>query len=179
MSLTLIIGPMFSGKSKTLIEIVRDTKKRKKNALVVAHASDTRYSKNNLATHDNDFEPCESRLDLIPLIAEITPDIVSICIEEAQFFDDLYPFVHECILRGKEVYVAGLQSDYRMESFSSIMSLIPIADRIMHLRARCMHDGCKNYASFSKCVNLESCLQNSIGGSDKYIATCRAHFLDQ
>lgn len=176
MSLTLIIGPMFSGKSKTLISHVREAKSEEKEVYVISHASDIRYSKNNIATHDNDLEPCESRTDLISAVDRLLDSrLHSIFIEEAQFFEDLYLFVKESIEHGKDVYVAGLQSDFRMKPFDNILSLIPLSDKIIHLTSECMHIGCRNRASFSRCLNRASCIENNIGGNEKYISTCRTH----
>ena len=184
MSLTLIIGPMFSGKSKTLIQMIRE-RKNNGQIMVISHASDTRYSKNNIATHDGDLEPCISCISLLPLITSEKKYKASqyIFIEESQFFEDLNGFVMKSISFGKDVFVAGLQSDYMMRPFQSILSLFSSADKIIHLRSSCMHDGCKSLASFSKLkmsfsdpIRRSSSDNNdNIGGSEKYMATCREH----
>lgn len=183
MSLTLIIGPMFSGKSKTMIRMIRE-KKRNDQVMVISHASDTRYSKDNIATHDGDLEPCLSCTTLLPLLAseEKYKAIQYIFIEESQFFEDLNEFVMKSISFGKDVFVAGLQSDYMMRPFQSILSLFSSADEIIQLRSSCMHDGCQSLASFSKLkLKLKlidpSAINNddNIGGREKYMATCRKH----
>lgn len=178
MSLTMIIGPMFSGKSKTLIKFIREKKRNCENVLVISHASDTRYAKNHIATHDKDYEPCLSVNHLLPLIRTSTHihNVTSVFIEEAQFFSDLSIFVRLCLQEKKNVYVSGLQSDYAMRPFQNLICLIPTADIVMQLRSECMFPYCQEKASFSKCVNFASCLENNIGGAEKYMATCREHF---
>ena len=48
----MILGPMFAGKSTELIRRVRKYRAARKQVLVVKYAADTRYSENDLATHD-------------------------------------------------------------------------------------------------------------------------------
>ncbi|MGV7468037.1 hypothetical protein PJI21_29075, partial [Mycobacterium kansasii] len=59
-------------------------------------------------------------------------------IDEAQFFDDLYEF---CVAvaedDGKTVVVAGLDGDYLRRSFGCVLDLIPVADTVTKLTARC------------------------------------------
>jgi thymidine kinase len=48
----LIIGPMFAGKSTELIRRVKRYKISGKKALNIKYSEDTRYSKENISTHD-------------------------------------------------------------------------------------------------------------------------------
>jgi len=180
MYLALIIGPMFSGKTKKMIEFIRLKKREGKKSIIISHASDIRYAKMKIASHDGQLEPCISLYDLLPVLdTQVFSETDCVFIEEAQFFDDLLPFVLKCIACKKNVYVAGLQSDYMMRPFSNIISLISLADNIIHLRAKCMYDGCFQDAPFSKCIDFSGCRDDNIGGIEKYMAVCRSHFLKE
>jgi len=51
-SIQLIYGPMFSGKSSELLRRIRRNTVAKRRCLVIKYSKDTRYSTDNLATHD-------------------------------------------------------------------------------------------------------------------------------
>ncbi|CAH8392582.1 unnamed protein product [Eruca vesicaria subsp. sativa] len=104
------MGPMFSGKSTSLL-------RRIKSVAMVKSSKDTRYAKDLVVTHDGIGFPCSALPDLISF-----PDIFGqdayakldvICIDKVQFFGDLYEFC--CKVAdddGKTVIVAGLDGDY-------------------------------------------------------------------
>ena len=48
MSITLIYGPMFSGKTTKLIEIYREMLGKHKNCVAINYELDTRYGKNKI-----------------------------------------------------------------------------------------------------------------------------------
>ena len=57
-SISLIFGPMFSGKSTELLRRVRRYSVANHRCLVIKYKADTRYSDENLSTHDR----CETTL---------------------------------------------------------------------------------------------------------------------
>ena len=90
MSLHVILGPMFSGKTSKLLEIYEQCILSNISVLVINHSSDTRYSDSMLSTHNKKMIPCR--------LVEHLQDIVNasenvILINEGQFFDDLYDWV--------------------------------------------------------------------------------------
>lgn len=48
----LIIGPMFSGKSSELLRRIRRYTIAKRRCIVIKYSKDTRYSHENISTHD-------------------------------------------------------------------------------------------------------------------------------
>ncbi|UCD29822.1 MAG: thymidine kinase, partial [Planctomycetota bacterium] len=57
----LICGCMFSGKSERLLDRLLDARKRSIEAVAFKHASDDRYSRNQIVTHSG------RRADAIPI----------------------------------------------------------------------------------------------------------------
>ena len=75
-----------------------------------------------------------------------------ILINEAQFFPDLIPFVKNMLKKGKEIYVYGLDGDFKQERIGFILDLVPLCDSIIKLKAECI---CGNPAIFSKRISAE------------------------
>ena len=63
MSLELIIGPMFSGKSTELIRKIRLAKIIDKKVIVIKPIIDIRYKNNKIVSHSFESEECEKTPD--------------------------------------------------------------------------------------------------------------------
>ena len=68
MSLELIVGPMFAGKSSALQSIVKRHQSLGWKMLVINHSSDTRYGSSAIISHDDQHVPAHSVPELIPLL---------------------------------------------------------------------------------------------------------------
>lgn len=78
-------------------------------------------------------------------------------IDEAQFFGDLYDFCCEAAdTDGKTAIVAGLDGDYLRRSFGSVLDIIPIADTVTKLTARCELCGRKAFFTYRKTEETET-----------------------
>lgn len=141
-SLTVICGPMFSGKSRELIRLVHIAELAGQEAALFKPRVDTRYSSSDVASHDG-FRRGAIAVDTAREILSVvrglpvTPDVVAI--DEAQFFDAGLPAVCLWLVdRGRRVAVAGLDRNFRGEPFGSMPDLLACADEVMKLRAVCM-----------------------------------------
>ena len=172
--LELIIGPMFSGKSSRLIQIIRKYKTLNQKILIIKPIIDNRYSKKSeIITHDKISEPCMSCSNL-EVVANIVNNYDIILIEEGQFYSDLSTFVIEWC-KEKTVYVAGLNGDANKQLFGEIHKLIPHADEIIFLKALCKTCNDGTPAIFTKKIITNNNLIE-VGGSELYSAVCRKHF---
>ncbi len=176
MSIHLITGCMFSGKTSALINIAKMQKLLNKKVLIINFEGDTRYSSNNkITTHDNvsfDCLPCSK--DLLFMVLKSNDYINSdvICINEGQFFDNLVSFCTKACEEFKDVYVCGLDGDYLKRPFGEILNLIPHCESVCKLQALCM--SCKNGtpASFTKKL-IKSDKLVEIGATEIYMPVCR------
>tara|TARA_B110000483_G_scaffold243003_1_gene330812 strand:+ start:4516 stop:5061 length:546 start_codon:yes stop_codon:yes gene_type:complete len=176
MSIHLITGCMFSGKTSALINIAKMQKLLNKNVLIINFEGDTRYSSNSkITTHDNvsfDCVPCAK--DLLFMITKSNDynkaDVI--CINEGQFFDNLVAFCVQASTESKAVYVCGLDGDYLKRPFGEILNLIPHCESVCKLQALCM--SCKNgtAASFTKKLTKSENLVE-IGSTETYMPVCR------
>ena len=189
MSLELIIGPMFAGKSSAVHSIVRRRSAISHKVFVIKHTLDRRYIKesndnNVLVNHDFQMCPAFAVDHLMPLLKtnEFSASHL-IIIEEGQFFPDLLEFVVEAVEKqGKDVVVVGLDGDVHRRPFGKILELIPYADDVNRLFAFCRVCADSTPARFTcaiseKISNLSLNGVPHISGEDSYIPMCRKHYL--
>lgn len=182
------MGPMFAGKTTALLEQVRAAEAAGLRVAVVTSALDNRYGVRQCISHAGESRSALAVSELTSLmqhtkgsqhwdIDSMQWDIDSIdviAIDESQFFPDLADFVHYAVdVHRKKVIVAGLSGDYKRRSFGQIVSLVPQADSVEFLKARCNY--CEMPASFTlRLVANEQ--QQLIGGAAAYQPVCREHY---
>jgi len=169
MSLKIITGCMFSGKTTEIFKILSTLVS--KNVLLINSNLDSRYDKNKIVSHDNQKIDCLSLSKLSDIPIDLYTKCEYIIIDEAQFFDDLYDFVTSSVdLNNKHIIVVGLNGDFNRKNFGDIYKLYPFADDITLLKGKCQL--CENKSIFSKKMTNDASLID-IGSSDKYISVCR------
>jgi len=185
MSLELLIGPMFAGKSSAIQSIVRRHQAMNWRVCVITHNSDTRYSADPaVVNHDKVAIPAIGSSTLMPLVDN--PDFKQsrlVVIEEAQFFEDLVPFVTRAVdTDGKHVVVVGLDGDAQRRPFGHVLELIPLCDRVTKMTAMCRtcRDGTPALFTFAHAKEATQASVDGVphvGADDKYAPLCRRHFL--
>ena len=136
--LTIVCGPMYSGKTTYILEKTAELTSKNKKFLVINHSLDTRYKTNSVVNHNNESIPATS----VNMLNEILkPDFEHnisyyehIFIDEAQFFTDLETSVLK--IRKTHPYIditcVGLDGDYQQNAFNDgqLLRLIPKSDNI-------------------------------------------------
>ena len=180
MSLTLVIGPMFSGKSSYLLSSIRKYREIDWSIYIITSSFDKRYTtETKIVNHNQESCNADIAVEKLSDVSEKKDYLESkvVIIEEAQFYPDLVEFVLEAVeLYDKHVIVAGLDGDASRKPFGSLLELIPYADTIVKLKALCKicNDGTEALFT-SKKVHDNATID--IGGSNKYEALCRKHFI--
>lgn len=169
MSVIVITGPMFSGKTTELIRRAREYKERHGlRVLVINHAKDVRTTQNTVRTHDGVTYPAVHAHDLM-LVNTRQYDVVAV--DEGQFFNNLRTFVDiETRRWGKRVLVAGLNSDYLRRPFGEMPLLMSLADHVVVKHSTC--SACSSPALFTQRLS-ENGDTIDVGGAEKYAARCR------
>lgn len=175
----VIVGPMFAGKTTALLRRMQAESSNGRKTAVIKSDKDNRYSVSSVVTHDGLKMPCWSLPNLAAFReavgAETYAQLDVIGIDEAQFFEDLYEFCRSAAdLDGKAIIVAGLDGDYLRRSFGSVIDIIPLADSVTKLTAKC--EVCGNRASFTL-RKTEETEKEVIGGKDVYMPVCRQHYV--
>lgn len=171
---------MFAGKTSSLIRRIQLESGNGRNVAIIKSSKDTRYGLDSIVTHDGTKLPCWALSNLSSFKQKFGVDAYDqldvIGIDEAQFFDDLYDFCREAADHdGKTVIVAGLDGDYLRKSFGSVLDIIPLADSITKLNARCEICGKNAYFTLRKTQDKQVEL---IGGVDVYMPVCRQHYVN-
>ena len=166
----LILGPMFSGKSTRLIELMRKYVYKAKKTIMVKYYADQRYSeKSEVVTHDlikYDSINCKLLRNSFDTLKQY--DVIGI--DEGQFFSDLVEVCEELALMGKIILIAALNGDFRMEPFPVIQRIISKSDKIKLLKAYCFN--CHKDAKFSLRI-VQSNETVLIGAGEAYKPACR------
>lgn len=175
MSLTIIMGNMFSGKSSELIRRLKRYRIIERKIVVINSSKDTRCDEQVLKTHDNVLFPC-IKVDHIShcIIHKSFCDADIVAIDEAQFFENLYEFVQMCLFLKKSVILAGLDGDYKQRKFGELLDCIPLADKVIKLSALCMDCNDGTAGPFTKRIIKNEKLE-LVGGNNIYKAVCRKH----
>ena len=182
--LEIIIGPMFSSKTTTLLEIYKKCKFCNIPVAIINHSLDKRYDDTMIVSHDKINAPC-IQTKLLNDVWNKT-DVESynmvrnsevILINEGQFFEDLFTIVIDMLDKNKKVYIAGLDGDFERNKFGSILDLIPICDKVTKLTSLCAT--CKDGTPGIFSMRLTSETEQTIIGSDNYIPVCRKCYNDK
>jgi thymidine kinase len=179
MSLDIILGPMFAGKTSRILSIVSRYSAIRTPVLVINHSLDTRYSTHDeLVTHDRNRVQCIRLSDLADLPEDLLKSHPVIIVDEAQFFPHLVAFCEFAVdTHGKHVYVVGLDGDSNRRPFGEILQCIPLADRVERLTALCRRCANGTPGLFSYRHSDTDDQQVMVNGSDMYETLCRECYL--
>ena len=146
-----------------------------KKCLIIKHASDTRYGKDNeCCTHDMKTMPALPVKNLWT-IREKCVEFDVIALDEAQFFPEIVEFVDALVeTMGKIVIVAALDGTYEGKPFGRIAELLPRSEQFVKLTAVCRN--CGNDAPFTvrrPDFTDRQGIVEVIGAADLYESVCR------
>lgn len=181
MELTLILGPMKSGKSFELI-----------NHFAPLKYTDTSFALFQSARNVRDGR-IESRngsgLEAIKIksLREILPTPYTVVgIDEVHMFEpDDAEAVRELLSRGTRVIVAGLDMDYQGKMFGVVQRLLELGPTAVHMK-RAVCEGCRKFdAAFTQVLLNKKPLTSASGmpsvipedGTFGYQAMCRGCFV--
>jgi thymidine kinase len=182
MSLRVVVGPMFAGKTSEIQSVVRRYGCLGKSVLVLTADIDNRYqsSVTAIVNHDRNAIPAHAvpidglmRTIEMPEFAAAT----AVVVDEAQFFKGcLVEFVRAAVdVHGKHVVVVGLDGDAAQKPFGDVLQLIPHADSVEKKTALCKRCGDGTPAIFTRALATMG-QQVAVGGAESYEPVCRAHF---
>ncbi|KAJ6812879.1 thymidine kinase-like [Iris pallida] len=176
----VIVGPMFAGKTTALLRRVLSEVDKGRRVAMIKSNKDTRYAVDSIVTHDGARMHCLALSELSTFRTNIGVEAYNkldvIGIDEAQFFEDLYDFCRSAAdLDGKIVIVAGLDGDFLRRKFGEVLDIIPLANSVTKLTARC--ELCGSPASFTLRKTQETKTE-LVGGADVYMPVCRQHYVN-
>ncbi|XWV25289.1 mg356 protein [Tupanvirus deep ocean] len=190
MSITTIVGPMFSGKTTELIRLIDRQRIAGKKCLIIKHSMDDRFddvvSTTNkgtgiyhVTTHS---EICYYKCD-IKYLSDVNDirvfnfikekyDVVGV--EEGFFFKGIHNFCNMLADNGIVVIISTLDTSFKQEIFPEIGDLMGSSEKLIKLTAVCMRcrSNEKRDASFTiRTIDSDEAIL--VGGSDIYQSVCR------
>jgi thymidine kinase len=173
--LTVIAGPMFSGKTGKLVSMVEVFTGMGYRVLTIKPGLDQRYSsKSEIHSHDHRTSDAivingESVEEVVLLIQKKRAN--KVFIDEAQFFNKqkVLEIVHSLLALKIDVFAAGLLFDYKRQPFGAMPNLLEMADERLELFSICQK--CGSIARHSERTSGGT-RTIDVGAADKYIAVC-------
>ena len=170
----IICGPMFSGKSEELMRRLRRARIARKRVQVFKPAIDTRYSADEIVSHGDIRMKSEVVKDGAEILARLDWRTQVVGIDESNFFGpDLVDIANQLADTGKQVIIAGLDTDYMGRPFPPMPTLLTVAEAITKTLAICMR--CGNPAKHTQRL-VESDALIVVGAGGMYEARCRRCF---
>lgn len=186
MSLEIVIGPMFSGKTTHLNIKLTSYADQGYSVIKIIHSADNRDGNTKGSTH-NSCVTIGDKVDIVKTDMLSKIDISKyhiIGIDESQFFPDLADIVALWI-ETKQVLVVGIDGDSNRKKFGQILDLIPLCDKIQKLSSACS----ECFESDKRSGNIKAPTpapftvrkstdvhQICVGGSEIYRPSCRLHY---
>ena len=148
MSLTVITGPMYAGKSTQLIlQLERYELAGKKVCLYKTLLPGSPQPKNKIVTHwqlekeATFLQP--TRAEVQRMVREVLEkELYAVGIDEGHFFQPesgIIEGLNYLADKGVHVFFAALNMDFKGESFPIMRELLPIADEVIYLKAVCTY----------------------------------------
>jgi thymidine kinase len=182
-SITLFKGPMFSGKTESLLKRVhKEEVVRKRSCVFIKYAKDSRY---NVGYEEIRSHGQNMRSDVIPVLSLSQLEDVTeyrnrltqaavVAIDEGQFYPDLVEFCERMAQCGKEVLVSALSSKFDRNPWEKVAQLEAKADFIKVKYAWCTEQGCGRNTLFTMRTIADKS-EVIIGAGESYTPRCREH----
>jgi thymidine kinase len=172
-----IVGPMYSGKTEELIKRCKRMEYSGKKYQIFKPSIDTRYSTDEIVTHNKVHMPCQSVNHGSDIKRYIKDDTQAIVLDEIQFFDpSLIKALKELSEQGYRIIVAGLDTDFRGEPFGVASQILALADKVDKLTAICLCCG-KEATRTQRIIDGKPAFYNDptilVGEKESYQPRCR------
>src|ERR1700689_5092084 len=170
----IVCGPMFSGKSEELIRRLRRARIARKRVQVFKPAIDDRYSSDEIVSHGDQRMKSEAVNGAQEILQKLDWRTQVVGVDESNFFGpDLVDIASQLADSGKQVIIAGLDTDYLGRPFPPMPDLLCLAESITKTLAICIR--CGNPAKHTQRLRGSEDLI-VVGASDIYEARCRRCF---
>jgi thymidine kinase len=170
-NLTLIVGPMWAGKTTKMLDLIKDNIFKGNKVRVFRPSNDTRYSLNHLVNHDGLSYPAETLNVDEPIFPTDLKSPTVIFLDEVHFYPiRLVNRIETLIEKGHSFVCSGIFIDTRGRTFSTTGKLIEMAKgNFYQMTAPC--EVCNNPVYFTK--RRPGAPEGDVGGSERYMNRCK------
>lgn len=175
----LITGPMFAGKSQELIRRLTTLLYANKKIIAFKPSIDNRYDASKIATHNGGKYEAHAIDSIDKIWNFVKDDAEVVAVDEVQFFGkDAIDIFERLANSGKRVIAAGLDMDFRGESFGIMPDLMARAEFVTKLEAACTICG-KAATRSQRLIDGKPAFYEDplivVGAKEEYEARCRKH----
>lgn len=170
--LEVLCGPMFAGKTESLITRVREWRDAGLPVLVVKPAIDDRYSTSEIVSHSGQRVKART---LIPAEAWVVdPVFTHVAVDEAQFLSESdAKYLISLTSTGTHIIVVGLDLNSQGKPFGPMPLFLSYADSVTKLRGKCA--ACGEPSTRTHC-RIDSSAPILVGGAECYEPRCTRCF---
>ncbi|WMN61545.1 thymidine kinase (plasmid) [Pseudoalteromonas xiamenensis] len=179
---------MNAGKSTTLLQSAFNYRERGMTPFILTAAIDNRSGVGKVASRiglEADAHVYENETNVLALISDAhqKQKLDCILVDESQFLtkDQVLQLTDVVDHLGIPVLCYGLRTDFRGELFLGAQYLLAWADKLIELKTIC-HCGRKaNHVLRldEQGLAVADGAQVEIGGNDRYVSVCRAHYKEE
>jgi thymidine kinase len=170
----IVCGPMFSGKSEELIRRLRRARIARKRVQVFKPRLDDRYSVDEIVSHGDQRMKSEVVANVREMREKLDWRTQVVGVDESNFFGpELIDLAQQLADSGKQVIIAGLDTDFLGRPFPPMPDLLCLAESITKTLAICMR--CGNPAKHTQRL-VDSTELIVVGATGMYEARCRRCF---
>lgn len=178
--LTVIVGPMFSGKTTRLLAILDAALAGDESVLALKPVIDNRYRVDELVAHSGESRHARS-LSSATELEHLAMGLRTLVIDEAQFLPtESVDLVRGLADQGTSITVGALDFDFRGVPFPSTLALINVATSVERLVGVCSLCGADATRSQRLIDGRPAPLTGPsvlIGGPESYQPRCEPCFL--
>ena len=179
---------MNAGKSTLLLQASYNYQERGMRTMQLIAALDNRAGKGKIGSRiglSGDADTFDSDSDLLAVVTERMKSgpLHCVFVDEAQFLEEeqVWQLARVADRLNVPVMCYGLRTDFRGELFPGSRALLAIADTLREIRTICR---CGRKATMVVRLGadgkvLHQGAQVEIGGEDKYVSLCRAHWEEE
>jgi thymidine kinase len=165
---------MFSGKSEELIRRLRRAVIARKRVQVFKPAIDDRYSRSEIVTHADVRMRSEPVTNAREILAKLDWRTQVVGVDESNFFGpELVAVANQLADGGKQVIIAGLDTDFMGRPFTPMPDLLAVAESITKTLAICMRCGAPAKHT-QRLIGSDELIM--VGAEGAYEARCRRCF---
>jgi thymidine kinase len=185
MSAELIVfrGPMFSGKTSSLLMSLEKYKYQGKHIFAFKPQADNRYSVSEIVTHMGWKIPAvtiQSGTDLIKSLIERTPEgenssNVVVAVDEMFMISGSAEILLWLFKEGATILVSTLDLSSSCKPFDEVTKLLPYATEIVNFVSVCTVCHSDAHYTWKKQENIDSDSAIQVGGSELYEPRCAKH----
>lgn len=179
-SVNLFYGPMFSGKSTRLYQILNEESQYEKNKILLLRFSEDLSRYKDIRSHGGYTLENVKNITVVA-ITDLTDKFIEglgliyniIGVDEGQFINGIDKLAIYCLDNDIDLFISALNGKFDRTSWPNIDKLTPHLTKPKLCKAVCKH--CGRDAIYS--VRLAKSKDDKlIGGADKYESTCAKHY---